>query len=418
MQEPLTFHRIYLILLIMCADKQKLFIRGFSAEECNQCGKCIAGCQYNDLELKQARDVMKKVTVMPRWYPELAFCIRCGKCDHRCPENAHPSDLERECLEYKRRAEKEVPSSMAYAVNGMGAEGWHANFFRDVYKGLGKTDKNILRNWAIPKDTKDLLFIGCTDRMLPRTWEESQTLRNIAKFGGPDDCCGVWAIQGGLLDEGYRIAKRLMNRLLENKFDRLVVGCGHCQKVLTRIMPEKLGIVLPFPIISIYDYFLEMIETGAARVTTPLHLDAAISDPCFGYENGEEFLNAVRRLATTIGMTISELPHNRENSLCCGYTGYFNDGKVAKFVKTALVKRKDFAQSGKKHFVSYCPGCHLFNHYFQPGYKSHYLLESALLALEGKVAEPFSIFYRRLIRPRTGWNLARVSKSALLPVHK
>ena len=180
----------------MCADKQKLFIRGFSAGECTQCGKCIAGCQYTDLELKQARDVMKKVTVMPRWYPELAFCIRCGKCDHRCSKNAHPSDLERECLEYKRRAEKEVPSSIAYAINGMGAEGWHANFFRDVYKGLGKTDKKILRNWANPKDTKDLLFIGCTDRMLPRTWEESQTLRNIPKFGGPDDCCGVWAIQG------------------------------------------------------------------------------------------------------------------------------------------------------------------------------------------------------------------------------
>ena len=114
-------------------DKQKLFTRGFSAEDCNQCGKCLAGCQYTDLTLKQARDIMKKVTVMPRWYPELAFCIRCGKCDNRCPKDAHPSDLERECLEYKRRAETKVPSSMAYAINGMGAEGWQANFFRDVY---------------------------------------------------------------------------------------------------------------------------------------------------------------------------------------------------------------------------------------------------------------------------------------------
>ena len=396
--------------------EQKLFTRGFSAEKCIQCGKCIAGCQYTDMTPRQAAEVMRKVTVIPQWYPELAFCIRCGKCDHRCPRDAHPSDLERECLEYKRRAESETPASMAYAVNGMGVEGWHANFFRDVYRGLGKTDKKILRNWATPKKSEDILFIGCTDRMLPRTWEESQALRNIAKFGGPDDCCGVWAIQGGLLDEGYRIATRLIDRLSENRFERLVIGCGHCQKVLTRILPEKLGIVLPFPVIGIYDYFLEMIETGVARVIKPQNLEAAISDPCFGYENGEAFLNAVRRLATTIGMTISELPHNRENSLCCGYTGYFNDGKVAKFVKTALIKRKDFAKSGKKHFVSYCPGCHLFNHYFQPGYKSHYLLEDVLLALDGKVAEPFSIFYRRLFRPRIGWNLARIAKSALWPV--
>jgi Fe-S oxidoreductase len=393
--------------------EHRVFTRGFSAEKCIQCGKCLAGCQYIDLTNQQARDVMEKVTLMPQWYPELTACIRCGKCDHRCAKDAHPSDLERECLEYKRREETKIPSSMAYAINGMGAEGWGASFFKDVYKGLGKVDKKILRNWATPKNSKDILWIGCTDRMLPRTLEESYALRNVAKFGGPDDCCGVWAIQGGLLDEGYRIAKRLVNRFLECRFERLVVSCGHCQKVLTSIMPETLGIELPFPIISIYEYFLEMIETGSTRVAMPVYLDAAISDSCFGYENGDEYLNAIRSLATTIGMTISEMPHNRENSLCCGYGGLFNDGKIAKVVKTALVKRKDLAEAGKKHVVSYCPGCHLLNHYFQPGYKSHYLLEDVLLALDGTVAEPVSIFYRRLVRPHIAWNLASVAKSAL-----
>jgi hypothetical protein len=139
-----------------------------------------------------------------------------------------------------------------------------------------------------------------------------------------------------------------------------------------------------------------------------MYLDAAISDSCFGYENGDEYLNAIRSLATTIGMTISEMPHNREDSLCCGYGGLFNDGKIAKVVNTALVKRRDLAEAGKKHVVSYCPGCHLLNHYFQPGYRSHYLLD-------GTVSEPFSIFYRRLVRPHIAWNLASIAKSALSP---
>lgn len=399
---------------MLMPNEPGIFMCGFSAEKCIQCGKCLSGCQYVNITPKQAREVMKKVTLSPQWYPELAACIRCGKCDHRCPTGARPSDLRRECLEHKRRAEPEVPASMAYGINGLGTEGWGANFFKDVYKGLGKVDKNILRNWARPKQSKDILWIGCTDRMLPRTVEASYALRNVAKFGGPDDCCGVWAIQGGLLDEGYRIAKRLVNRLLENRFERLVVGCGHCQKVLTRIMPETLGLTLPFPIISIYEYFLEMIESGSARIATPMHIDAAISDPCFGFENGNEFLCAIRRLATSIGMRLTEMPHNRENALCCGYGGLYNDGKIAKVVKTALVKRKDMAASGKKHIVSYCPGCHLVNHYFQPGYTSHYLLEDVLSALGETVAEPFSIFYKRLARPHIAWNLASVSKSAFL----
>ena len=73
--------------------------------------------------------------------------------------------------------------------------------------------------------------------MLPANLEQSTALRHLGKFGGPDDCCGVWAMQAGLLEEGYRIAKRLVSRLKQNRFERLVVGCGHCQKVLTRILP-------------------------------------------------------------------------------------------------------------------------------------------------------------------------------------
>jgi len=72
------------------------------------------------------------------------------------------------------------------------------------------------------------------------------------------------------------------------------------------------------------------------------------------------------------------------------------------------------AASVKKHIVSYCPGCHLVNHYFQSGYKSHYLLENVLWALGDNVTKPFSIFYRRLVHPHMAWNLMSISKSALL----
>ena len=106
-------------------------------------GECLAGCQYAHLTRQQARDVMKKVTARPLWYPELATCIRCGKCDHRCPNDAHPSSLMRECLEHKRRAEPEHPASMLYGINGLGLEGWGPNFFKDVYKGFGKPERMI-----------------------------------------------------------------------------------------------------------------------------------------------------------------------------------------------------------------------------------------------------------------------------------
>lgn len=397
----------------MQSREDEKFNRGFRYKECVKCGECLANCQYLQFSSEQARLVMEKIIAAPEWYEALTPCIRCGKCNHRCPKDARPGDLMSECLAYRRKESNTVPPSMAYGINGMGPEGWGENFFKDVYKGLGNRDKSVLRAWATPKNSKDLLFVGCTDRMMPRNLENARVFKDIAKFGGPDDCCGIWAIQGGLIEEGFRISKRLVNRLSECRFERLVVACGHCQKVLTKVMPEKLGITLPFQIISIYDYLLERVERGAANIENPLTVDAAISDPCFAYENGEKYLNSIRILAETIGMRISEMPNNREASLCCGYGGLFTNGKIADVVKASLIKRKDLAGSGKKHIVSYCPGCHLVNHYFQPGYKSHYLLEKVLYSFGDRLETPYSIFYRRLFRPHIAWNLARISKSAL-----
>lgn len=391
--------------------QQNGYVRGFAGDKCTQCGACLAGCHYQKFTPEQARDIMKKLTAEAAWRPEISSCLRCGKCDHRCPRQARPGSLMRECQELRRRG-RPLPPAAAYAINGMRPEGWGASFFTDVYLGLAAPDRRILSDWAAPKQGRDLLFIGCTDRMMPRNVEQSAALRNIPKFGGPDDCCGVWAMQAGRTDEGLRIAGRLVDRLRQSRFDRLVVGCGHCQKVLTRILPESLG-PLPFPVISVYDYLLEQVETGAARVRRPVQVDAAVSDPCFGYENGADYQNSIRRLAAAIGMNLAELPHNRADSLCCGYGALFNNGKLRDAARAIRIKRRDLAAAGRRHVLSYCPGCHLVNHYFQPGYRSHYLLEDALFALGDRVPAPASIFYRRLLRPRSAWRLLTLAPKGL-----
>ena len=394
----------------MKSDKNN-FLSGFHHEECVQCGKCIATCHYMNLTPQEARTVMTEITGGPRYHDALSSCIRCGKCDYRCPKDARPSDLMRELLAIKRQEDIKTPDSISYAINGMGAEGWSPNFFKDVYRALPQKDKKILKEWAAPKKNKDLLWIGCADRMVPQNIENAHALRHLAKFGGPDDCCGVFAIQSGLFDEGYRTVKRLIHRLEENRFDRLVVACGHCQKMFTKVIP-KLGIEFPFPMISIYDYFLELIASGEAIVRFKSTIDAAISDSCFGCENGEDYMGNIRLLAQTIGMNIVELPHNKKDAMCCGYGGLMTNGKVGDVVRCALIKRKDFALSGQKHILNYCPGCHLVNNYFQPGYKSHYLLEEVLKTLGEKLGSPYSVLYRRLLRPHLAYNLMKISTSA------
>lgn len=392
---------------------RKEFKHGFRIEDCNRCGICLAKCQYAARTPAEGHRLIKELVSGQIRHDVLSDCLRCGNCDYRCPNDARPSELMRECLEQKRLNEKALPKSMVYAVNGMGSEGWDPGFFQDVYRGLGKAERKILNTWAEPKKSKDLMWIGCTDRMMPRTIEYASVFRNVAKFGGPDDCCGAWAIQGGMLDEGYRIAERLVSRIESNSFDRLIVVCGHCQKILTKTLPEKLGIELPVPVISVYDFLIELIDEGLAGVTNPLNIEAAISDPCFASVNGIDFMGSIRQLAEKIGITVSEMPSNGETSLCCGYGGLFTDGKVSGVIRAAGIKRKDMKMSGKKHIVSYCPGCHLINHYFQFGYRSHYLLEAILSALGEKGGTSYSVFYRRMLRPHIAMKIAGLAGSAL-----
>ncbi|MBU0991928.1 MAG: (Fe-S)-binding protein [Proteobacteria bacterium] len=394
-------------------ESESHFKRGFSPEICIACGKCLSGCRYLNLTPKEARKIIKDVIEKPAWHPVLSGCLTCGKCEHRCPKGAHPSLMMLELLNLKRNTEPHVSPSLAYALNGMETEGWHMNFFKDIFNGLGKKEKNILKHWAVPKTGKDLFWAGCGFRMLPDALESSHTLRNLHKFGGPDDCCGIFAIKGGLLDEGYRIAARLIERLKKCRFNRLIVACGHCQEMFVKIIPEVFGLDFPFQTVSIFEYLQKMADTGMARVVRPLHLNAAISDACFGYEIGNDYLDAVRQLSATIGINLSELPHNREEAACCGLGGYLTDGKLRGFIQGALIKRKDFLQAGQKHIVSYCQGCHLMNHYAQPGYQSHFLLEDALTAFGETVTTPNSILHRRLVRPHIIGHFSQLAKNAV-----
>ncbi len=75
-------------------------------------------------------------------------------------------------------------------------------------------------------------------------------------------------------------------------------------------------ILPPFEIISIYEYIDEQMKKGTATIQRTVDLDAAVSDSCFGYEFGQDYLDTVDRLAAAADFRISRLRHNKENNAC------------------------------------------------------------------------------------------------------
>ena len=141
-------------------------------------------------------------------------CCFCFKCNHRCPVDAVPAALMLQRLKERREEEGDVPSSLKYSMNGMKSKGWQNNIHRDMYTDHDDEEKLILKRWSEPKDCGkgDLLFCGCGVRLFPRDIEDSRVLSELQKFGGENDCCGLYPARGGLNEIGRFVSNNLIDR--------------------------------------------------------------------------------------------------------------------------------------------------------------------------------------------------------------
>ncbi|HPR49926.1 MAG TPA: (Fe-S)-binding protein [Spirochaetota bacterium] len=398
----------------------RTYMDAYHFNECLECGACLAGCPF--MELSEGGAAAAIVSLRRENEDEyrdvLDRCVACFKCNHRCPVQAVPAALMLQRLRDRRSSEEVVPKPIRYALNGMADRGWRPNLFRDFYTDLDADEKRALDAWSEPKNcgSGDMLFCGCGTRIFPYDIEHSKVLADLPKFGGAEDCCGLFACRGGLFDQSCFIIERLVARLSQSRFRRLVVACGSCQEMFQVALPHYLGQKFPFRVISLYEYIEERMRAGKAAIQRQVpaeESDACLSDSCHGYEFGGEYLARIERLYRAAGFSCVELEHNRDNNACCGLIGYFNRGTVAGIIKTSTVKRDDIKKSGMKNVLTYCQGCYISSRILGPG-RAHYLLEKLLWALGDDIRYPQSAIISRALNFNSIKNMLLLGPGALI----
>lgn len=315
------------------------YVDAFSAGECKACGTCLKGCSYQNMNSKDAREGIRRLIAGVDYDDYLDRCVICEKCNHRYPVAAHPTALILERFRDRRKNEKQPPRPLVYLMNGVNERGVvERNFFADIYRAHNKKEKKIVEQWSLPKEGDDLLFCGCMVRLSPGDMEQSSVLSGLPKFGGLFDCCGVYAAKSGLYNRAQINANKMIERLSKSRFKRLVLPCGTCQDMFTNIYPKYLGIEFPYEVISIYEYLHEKLQKGKLFIKRKWNLDVAISDSCFGYELGEEYLSTIRLLCDATGIKTTELAHNGKNNACCGTNGYLRKGRLRDIIQAGRIK--------------------------------------------------------------------------------
>lgn len=349
-----------------------LFLTSQVVEECIECGKCSRDCRYLQqfgLPSEQARAVHEN-----RFDFRQAFqCSLCGLCTEVCPQEIDPAAM---FLALRNET----------VVRGQGEFRQHR-----VLKNYERRGNSPLFSWyGLPKGCTTVFFPGCA---LPGTRPTrimdlyAELRRQIPQLGLVLDCCTKPSHdlgQQGYFKQQFSVLRRT---LVEQGIKKVLVACPNCFRMFndygeglkTRTIYEQLA-----------DSFAHR-QQLAGTVT--------VHDPC-SVRDQKQIHTAVRSLITGLGLTISEMKHHGNNTLCCGEGGavsYLNQEFSANWGKIRLKEVEG------RRVITYCAGCthflgklmptsHLVDLLFEP--------KKTLQGQEKSATSPFTYLNRLLLKRR------------------
>ncbi len=255
-------------------------------------------------------------------------CSLCGLCTAVCPVGIDPAVM---FLELRREA--------FLADSGNIAE--HARLLNYEKRGTSKR-----YSWyALPEGCDTVFFPGCAlPGTRPKTTDKiyQQLQQNDARMGIVLDCCSKPSHDLGRQEQFEAMFFELCWYLTGSGIKKVIVACPNCYKVFAQY---GRGLTVE----TIYQYL------AAARWTVKEKIGSTVTvhDPCvIRAENAIH--QAVRSLIRAHGLTIREMDHAGNRTLCCGEGGAVDC--VAKDLSTQWGLRRRQEANGDP-IVTYCAGC-------------------------------------------------------------
>lgn len=348
---------------------------------CLDCGICLQSCPVLSMGEAEAVEEHARLRQGQQTLRVLDECTFCYNCNASCPHDLNPMALILARLqESKQKAGRTIPEYVRYLFT----DPEETSVYADIYRDLPPEEAAILDRWAeVPRHDGDVLFIGCIGREVPLTIDSSRALRTLPKYAPRSACCGEIPFRMGDFAGFESTARHTLDLLGSLNADRLVCYCGSCANSYSRLWPQYLGIELPFPVISIWEWLWEKLQAGELEITRRFDTRAAVTDACYGSELGDGFFDAIRGLHAAAGIEVVELVNRRDENLCCGMASLARRFDLRDSMAVAAERIEQVRQCGADRLSCYCPGC-LMN--LQPaarghGIEVHYALDDILYAL-------------------------------------
>jgi heterodisulfide reductase subunit D len=371
----MTQHKLPTLLTVEQLDRE--FIKQVEPDwrkllTCFQCGTCSASCPAAELMDYPPRQLwqMLRLGLREEVMNSRTFwlCTQCFACQVRCPREISISDTMRHLREW--------------AV----AQGYHVPEAITTLRGAVHATHNILNEdnetrmiWSQNLDpvpihlqntmagrAEVLLYTGCVSSFYPMAYSIPQSFVQILEqagvsyttLGGEEWCCGYPLFGAGMREDMAELAEHNILKARSLAPRHLVATCSSCYHTWKHLYPEYTDGTSEwgFDVLHASEYLVQLIEEGRIKLNE-LAWTVTYHDPCdLGRKGG--IYEAPRTIIRSVpGITLKEMPNNRENAVCCGGGG---DVAMMEADATEHMAEERLAQAvatGAQAIISSCQQC-------------------------------------------------------------
>ena len=354
---------------------------------CTECGRCQSQCPawHTDkplspkLLIMAMRDhAMAKVVETESLVGELSpialdvlwSCTTCGACVEECPVDIEHVDHIVNMRRFQVLVESEFPSELGGTFRNLEKAGnpWGANRAdRDGW--IAECDFPIrVVEGQLPDDVEYLFWVGCAGAYEERAKKTTKAVAellymagvNFAVLGKRETCTGDPARRAGneflyqiLARENIETFNEVFAARTEKGTKKVVVTCPHCFTTIGRDYAQS-----GFELVMVHHTQLlnqlvrekRLVPINKSTTTMTYH------DPCYlGRHN--EIYEPPRELLGATGVTITEMPRNKERSFCCGAGGgrMWMEEKIG--TRINLNRVDEAIATGAQEIAVACPFC-------------------------------------------------------------
>jgi Fe-S oxidoreductase len=369
-------------------------IKGYSEEEARkeaarciqcECMECVKKClfmeRYKGYPKKYAREIFNNERILlgaaHQYNVFTNSCSACGLCETICPNDFSMADL---CLEARRTMLelKIMPQS------------FHEFALQDMAYSNGE-QFTLCRHEPDKTESSWLYFPSCQlCGTAPGEVLSSYRYLRDTLSGGVGmllHCCGApafWAGREDLFEEALNEIRACWAKMGK---PRIITACSTCMNIFLEHIPEMKPI-------SLWDVMLKVgiPESACAHGTTPNTV--GVVDPCATRLNPDEQKN-IRRILTSLGIQIEELPLSGEMPECCGFGGLMYNANPP-LARDVVVRR---TTASDNDYLAYCAMCR--DNFAAAGKRVSHLIEHLFPAVAG--GDPAA-------RSRISWSDRRVNR--------